>query len=60
MQETINYEVVQSAEAEWAVEGIDFVSEGEVLRTLFIGRDAKQRAEEYADWKNRQEYRPAA
>ncbi len=35
---------------EWRVEAVD--SEGRVYVTIFSGRDARERAEEYAEWKN--------
>lgn len=37
---------------EWVVEAIDHESEGEVYAALFSGPGAKERAEEYATWKN--------
>ena len=38
---------------EWVVEWIDHDGEGEVEAARFIGRRARERAEEYADWKNK-------
>jgi hypothetical protein len=37
---------------EWRVEAIDHEGEGECYVATFSGPLAKQRAEEYADWKN--------
>jgi hypothetical protein len=50
----IEFQVVRTAEdfEEWAVEGIDDGSEGEVYRTLFVGSCARDRALEYARYKN--------
>lgn len=39
----------------WRVEAIDFGSEGQCYLTIFVGLRAKERAEEYAEWKNQQE-----
>lgn len=38
---------------EWIVEAIDYGSEGEIYAAIFSGPGAKERAEEYASWKNR-------
>jgi hypothetical protein len=48
----LNFEVVQSRneQDEWRAEAID--SEGMVFVTIFSGPNAKERAEEYATWKN--------
>ena len=48
------YEVVASRDAvnEWRVEAIDEAGEGQSYVAIFSGPDAKQRAEEYAVWKN--------
>lgn len=48
----LNFEVVQSRneQDEWRAEAID--NEGMVFVTLFSGPNAKERAEEYAAWKN--------
>ncbi|WP_437968909.1 hypothetical protein WMF04_06295 [Sorangium sp. So ce260] len=40
---------------EWVVEAIDYHSEGEIYVALFSGPGAKERAEEYATWKNQQQ-----
>lgn len=37
---------------DWRVEAFNFESEGECYVTIFSGPDAKERAEEYAAWKN--------
>ncbi|MCI0349297.1 MAG: hypothetical protein L0Z53_07725 [Acidobacteriales bacterium] len=36
----------------WRVEAINSQGDGEVYVTIFSGPDAKERAYEYADWKN--------
>lgn len=48
----MNYKVVESKNTpdEWRVEAID--SEGRVLVSLFSGPAARERAHEYAAWKN--------
>ena len=48
------YEVQESRHfpGEWVVEMIDHASEGECYAALFSGPGARQRAEEYAAWKN--------
>lgn len=38
---------------EWVVEAIDHEAEGVIYAAAFSGPGAKERAEEYADWKNR-------
>lgn len=49
-----NYKVRQVYEGAWYVEFIwDAPAETNVYRTIFIGQEAKNRAEEYAGWKNR-------
>ncbi len=52
----MKYEVVQSANHadEWRVEVIDYNNEGQVLVTLSSGPQARERAMEYAEWKNSQ------
>ena len=37
---------------DYRVEAIDSEGDGEVYTAIFVGPDAKQRAEEYAQWKN--------
>ncbi|MFB3916080.1 MAG: hypothetical protein ACE14M_05090 [Terriglobales bacterium] len=37
---------------DWRVEAVDFENEGAVYVTIFSGPEAKQRALEYAAWKN--------
>jgi hypothetical protein len=48
----MNYEAAKSKHYldEWRVEAID--SEGRVFVTIFSGPAAKERAKEYAAWKN--------
>jgi hypothetical protein len=48
----MNYEVVESKhyQDEWRVEAID--SEGRVFVAIFSGPAARERAHEYAAWKN--------
>jgi len=48
----MNHEVIASKHSldEWRVEAID--SEGRVFVTLFSGPAARERAHEYAAWKN--------
>jgi hypothetical protein len=50
--EPMNYEAVESKNHadEWRVEAID--SEGRVFVAIFSGPAAKERATEYASWKN--------
>ena len=55
----VEYEAVKSRGRhmidEWQVEGIDFDNDGIIYVTLFSGGDNKQRALEYAGFKNSQE-----
>lgn len=44
---------------DWRVEAIDFDNEGVVYVTIFLGPEARERAEEYAAIKNAQEARLA-
>jgi hypothetical protein len=55
----MTFEVAKSRNVadEWRVEGIDFDSDGETYVTLFSGPLARERAEEYAAWKNEGEAR---
>ena len=48
------YECQQSRQCaeEYVVEAIDYASEGEIYAATFSGHGAKERAEEYAAWKN--------
>lgn len=48
------YEVQESRlnKGDWVVEMIDRASEGEGYLALFSGLRARERAEEYAAWKN--------
>lgn len=50
----MKYEVEQSRHVpdEWVVEAINHKGDGEIYATLFSGLLAKERAEEYAAWKN--------
>ena len=52
----MDYEVLASEGVinEWRVEAINYAGDGEVYVTIFSGPDAKERAEEYAEWKSRQ------
>jgi hypothetical protein len=46
------YEVLQTAEGAWLVEGIDTEREGELYPSLFYGLHAERRAKDYAAWLN--------
>lgn len=48
------YEVAKDKTAigDYRVEAINNSGDGEVFVTIFSGPDAKDRAEEYASWKN--------
>jgi hypothetical protein len=35
----------------WTVEAIDIAGDGDIYQALFIGRDARERASEYAQFK---------
>jgi len=50
----LRYEVVASRNVpnEWRAEAINSEGDGEVYVVLFSGPDARERAEEYAEWKN--------
>ena len=50
----MEYEVYEVAESrhQWRVEAIDHDQDGQVFVTIFSGPEAKERAEEYAAWKN--------
>ncbi len=54
--EQLTYEAQESrgsvANDEWVVEAIDHAGDGEIYVALFSGRLARERAEEYAAWKN--------
>jgi hypothetical protein len=56
----MTYEAVQDRtnSSEWRVEAIDYESEGEIFVALFSGPKAKERAEEYAVWKNESASKP--
>ena len=51
---TVKYEVAQSRDVrdEYVVEGIDYENDGQIYGALFNGPQAKERAEEYARFKN--------
>jgi len=53
----MEYEVTASSELtdvdEWRVEAVAYDRDGEVYVTIFSGPEAKERAHEYAAWKNR-------
>ena len=53
-EKTVQYEAVESAghPGEWRVEAIDQESDGEVYVTIFSGPKARERAQEYAEWKS--------
>lgn len=53
MSEPLNYEVVQSrtCPGEWRVEAVDWETDEVVYLACFSGQGAKQRAEEYAEFK---------
>jgi hypothetical protein len=55
----MTFEVAKSRNTvdEWRVEAIDFEDEGQVYVALFSGPLARERAEEYATWKNEGEAR---
>ena len=44
---------------DWVVSMMDLDGEGEILTAIFSGGNARQRAEEYADWKHRMIIRQA-
>jgi hypothetical protein len=55
----LKYEVQESEnQAEFVVSAIDFQNGGEVYLALFSGPRAKERADEYATWKNRADDMP--
>ena len=37
---------------DYRVEAINMQGDGEIYTAIFVGPDAKQRATEYAEWKN--------
>ena len=51
---TVIYELAQSRDTinEYRVEGIDYSTDGQVYVAIFSGLSAKERAEEYAQFKN--------
>jgi len=50
----MTYEVAQHREYSdtWVVEAIDHDGDGEIFAAEFRGRGARERASEYAEWKN--------
>lgn len=52
----LEYEVVKDKlePGAWRVEAIDFDGEGECYLVVFMGAFAKERAEEYAEFKTKQ------
>ena len=52
----VEYEAVRSHDAiedeKWQVEGIDYDNDGIIYFAQFLGHEAKERAEEYARFKN--------
>jgi hypothetical protein len=51
----MKYEAFQDKDipGDWRVEFIDFENEGTVYVAIFSGPNARERAEEYAIWKNK-------
>jgi hypothetical protein len=51
---TLHHEVIQDRlqPSDYRVEAINSEGDGEVYTAIFVGPDAKARAEEYAAWKN--------
>lgn len=51
----MNYEIVRDATNldEWRVEAIDHDGDGECFVAIFTGPRARERASEYAAWKNK-------
>ncbi len=51
----MNYEVVEDRNiaGAWRVEAINYAADGEAYIAIFTGPLGKERALEYADWKNR-------
>ena len=51
---TVEYEIAKSRNVpgEYVVEGIDYENDGQIYGALFNGPQAKERAEEYARFKN--------
>jgi hypothetical protein len=54
MLQRLEYVAVESRDTpgEWRTEAIDTEGDGAVYVTLFAGPDSRERAEEYANWKN--------
>ncbi len=50
----VQYEVIRSIRDanEWRVEAIDYDRDGSIYVAIFTGPGAKERAHEYAAWKN--------
>jgi hypothetical protein len=50
----LRFEIIEDKlrPGDYRVEAIDTEGDGEVYTAIFIGPDAKQRAAEYAGWKN--------
>lgn len=50
----MEYEIIEDQlnPSDYRVEAINSQAEGEVYTAIFIGPDAKSRAEEYVGWKN--------
>jgi hypothetical protein len=42
---------------DWRVEGRDYGNDGRVYIAIFSGPDARERAQEYTDWKTESEVR---
>jgi hypothetical protein len=50
----LHYETIEDNRhpGDYRVEAIDSEGDGEVYTAIFVGPDARDRAEEYAGWKN--------
>jgi hypothetical protein len=56
MEEGMEWTVFKDSRkrGDWRVEAPDFDEEGQLYITIFSGPEARERAEEYAEWKNSQ------
>jgi hypothetical protein len=54
VQPKIEFEAIEdrASAGDWRVEGINFAGDGEVYTAIFTGPLARERAVEYAAWKN--------
>jgi hypothetical protein len=50
----MEYELIQdqTVTGAWRVEAINFDGDGEVYVTIFAGPEARQRAEQFMEWKS--------